>query len=63
MRENFIIGFHHVFIITFYAATLQKLSLLAKHKDFDLFKATLSTLNIIYIKIIYIKSTFGFTFE
>ena len=37
--------------------------LLTKHKEFDFFKATLSTLNIIYIKLIYIKSSFGFTFE
>ena len=32
-------------------------------KDFDIFKATILTLNIKYIKIIYIKSSFGFTFE
>ena len=38
-------------------------SLLTKHKDFDFFKATLSTLNIIYIKIVKIKGSFGFTFE
>ena len=30
--------------------------LLAKHKDFDFVKATHPTLNIIYIKLIYIKS-------
>ena len=38
-------------------------SLLEKHKDFDFFKATLSRLNIIYIKLIYIKSSFGLTFK
>ena len=44
-----------------FAPTLFKnFSLLAKSKDFDFFKATLSTLNITYIKPIYIKSSFGF---
>ena len=38
-------------------------SLLETHKDFDFFKATLSRLNIIYIKLIYIKSSFGLTFK
>ena len=51
-RGNSIIASHHVFTITFYAATLQHFSLLTKLKDFDFFKAiTLSTLNIIYIKL------------
>ena len=43
MRGNSIITFHHVFIITFYAATLLKFFF--ADKDFDFFKATLSTLN------------------
>ena len=43
MRRNSIIAFHHVFIITFCATTLQKIFF--ADKDFDFFKATLSTLN------------------
>ena len=39
MRENSIMAFHHVFLITFYAVTLQ--ALLKNLKDFDFFKATL----------------------
>ena len=49
--------------LLFTPSLFKNFSLLAKHKDFDFFKATLSTLNIIYIKLIYIKSSFGFTFE
>ena len=52
--------FHHYFLCFLSSKTL---FFLAKHKDFDFFKATLSTLNIIYIKLIYIKSSFEFTFE
>ena len=56
-RGSSIITFHYVFISTFYAVTRQKLY--RPNKDFDYFKATLSTLNI-YIKRIYIESSFGF---
>ena len=59
---NSIIAFHHVFIITFYAVTLQKL-FLRNIKILIFFKETLSTLNITYITRIYIKSSFGFTFK
>ena len=55
--------FHHCFSSCFHHYFLRrhkKFSLLAKSKDFDFFKATLSTLNITYIKPIYIKSSFGF---
>ena len=56
-------GTPSLLFITFYAVAFQNFSLLTKLKDFDFFKATLSMLNIIYIKPIYIKSSFGFTFE
>ena len=55
--------FHHVFVITFTPSLFKSFSLMAKHKGFDFFKATHSMLNIIYIKLIYIKSSFGCTFE
>ena len=42
-----------VFFITFYAVTLQTLFFTGETKRFDFFKTTLSTLNIIYINIIY----------
>ena len=37
MKENSSIVFHHVFLITFHADTLQNLSLLMKLKNFDFF--------------------------
>ena len=39
IRENPTTAFHHVFMITLYALTLQKHSLLTKFKDFDFFIA------------------------
>ena len=39
--------------LLFTLSLFKHFSLLAKQKDFDFFKATLSTLNIIYINIIY----------
>ena len=59
MKENSIIAFHYVFMITFYADTLQNISLSRKLKDFDFDFDTLSTLNIIYIKVILLKRFFG----
>ena len=41
--------YHHYFL---HSSLFKNFSLLAKHKDFDLLTATLSTLNIIYIKLI-----------
>ena len=52
----FIITFHHWFSSLLSTPSLFKnFSSLAKHKDFAFFQATLSTLNIIYIRLIYIK--------
>ena len=62
-RGNSIIAFHHVFILLFTPSLFKNFSLQAKHKDFDFFKAILSTSDIIFIKLIYIKGSFGFTFE
>ena len=50
----------HTFILMhssllFMPSLFKNFSLLAKHKDFDFLKATLSTLNIIYRKLIYFK--------
>ena len=41
--------YHHYFL---HSSLFKNVSLLAKHKDFDFFIVTLSTLNIIYIKLI-----------
>ena len=54
----------HTFILMhssllFMPSLFKNFSLLAKHKDFDFFKATLSTLNIICIKFTYIKAHLG----
>ena len=58
--------FRHCFLPCFYLfftpSLFKNFHLLTKHKEFDFFKATLSTLNI-HIKLIYIKGSFGFTFE
>ena len=45
--------------LLFTPSLFKNFSLLAKHKDFDFFKATLSTLNIICIKFTYIKAHLG----
>ena len=49
--------------LLFTPSLFKKFSLLAKHIDIDFFKVTLSTLNIIYKKPVYIKGSFGFTLE
>ena len=52
--------FHRIFL--FKESPKKKhvhISLLAKHKNFDFFKATLSMLNITYIKLICIKAHLG----
>ena len=55
VRRNSTIAIHHVLVITFYAVTLQKPFFTDRIKKFDFFKAThFQTLNIIYIKLIYI---------
>ena len=57
--------FHHCFPLRFHYYFLRRHSsklFFTGETEFDYFKATLSTLNI-YIKLIYIKSSFGFTFE
>ena len=61
MRGNSIIAFMFLSLL-FMLPLFKNFSLLAKQR-FYFFKATLSTLNIIYMKLIYIKSSFGFTFE
>ena len=52
VKENSSIAFHHVFMITFYADTLQNLSLLTKLKDFDFFNPILRG-GVIFISPIY----------
>ena len=52
IRGNSIIAFHHVFHHS-RRHSPKNFSLLEKHKDFGFFRATLSSLNIIYIKLIY----------
>ena len=50
--------------LLFRSSLFKNFSSLTKLKDFDFFKATtLSTLNIKYVKLIYIKGWFWFTFE
>ena len=45
--------------LLFTPSLLKNFSLLAKHKDFDFFQATMSKLNIIYVKLITQKAHLG----
>ena len=64
MRGKFIVAFHHFFINTFYVVTLQKLFFTKETLTFwFLWSDKLSTLNIVYVKVIYLKGSFWLTFK